>query len=82
MKKLNLEDLHIGMFVEKEQLTDIYDTWVILTKRSEHDRYRISYIGAALTDEVSKLYADETIKIVCPVFNDSMLKDDYIDFIG
>ena len=79
-----MEDIYIyiGMFVEKEQLTGIYDTWVILTKRSEHDRYRISYIGAVLTDGVSKLYADQNIKIVCSVFNDSMMKDKYIDFIG
>ena len=31
-KKYKLEDLKLGMVVSAEQLSEIYDTWIILTK--------------------------------------------------
>ena len=43
--KFRLEDLYIGMEIkDKEQLSNIYDTWVMLVKSSDSDIYTVGFI--------------------------------------
>lgn len=69
--KFKLEDLYIGMEIySKDQLSDIYDTWVILVKNSDSDMYTVRFIGKETNEESDKLFAQGNM--VCPVYNDSM----------
>ena len=69
--KFHLEDLYIGMKIQdKEQLSDIYDTWIILVKSKDSDVYTIRFIGKETTAESDKLFTQDNV--VCPVYNDSM----------
>ena len=69
--KFTLEDLYIGMEIkDKDQLSDIYDIWIILVKSSGSDVYTVRFIGKETNAESDKLFAQGNV--VCPVYNDSM----------
>ncbi len=69
--KFNLEDLYIGMEIQdKDQLSDIYDTWIILVKSNGSDVYTIRFIGKETNTESDKLFTQGNV--VCPVYNDRM----------
>ncbi len=77
-KQLSLEDLKIGMAVNKDQLSNIYDTWIIIYRpkgqQMEKDGY-IGFIGKETNEQSALLYTSDNI--ITPVFNDSMdLEDD------
>ncbi|MCR4961946.1 MAG: hypothetical protein K6A74_10850 [Lachnospiraceae bacterium] len=72
LQKYKLADLYEGMRVFKEQLSDIYDTWIILyrpkkTKMKEDGI--IGFIGAETNEKSDALYTDDNV--IIPVFNDS-----------
>jgi len=77
-KQLSLEDLKIGMAVNKDQLSNIYDTWIIIYRpkgqQMEKDGY-IGFIGKETNEQSALFYTSDNI--ITPVFNDSMdLEDD------
>ena len=69
--KFALEDLSIGMEVkDKDQLSSIYDTWIMLVKRNNSDVYTVGVIGKETNEESDKLFIQGNV--VCPVYNDSI----------
>ncbi|MBD5485145.1 MAG: hypothetical protein HDR18_06420 [Lachnospiraceae bacterium] len=69
--KFELEDLYIGMEIkDKDQLSGIYDTWIMLVKSSDSDVYTVGFIGKETNTESDKLFAQGNV--VCPVYNDSI----------
>ncbi|MBD5515209.1 MAG: hypothetical protein HDR06_11380 [Lachnospiraceae bacterium] len=69
--KFALEDLYIGMEIkDKDQLSGIYDTWIMLVKSSDSDVYTVGFIGKETNTESDKLFAQGNV--VCPVYNDSI----------
>lgn len=72
-RKYRLEDLKLGMVVSAEQLSEIYDTWIILTKpKNSNYKYGegvVSFIGKEGNSESEKLYNGKNI--IIPIFNDS-----------
>lgn len=69
--KLTLEDLYIGMEIkDKDQLSSIYDTWIMLVKGVNSDVYTVGFIGKETNAESDKLFAQGNV--VCPVYNDSI----------
>ena len=79
--KLKIDDLYIGMEIkDKNQLSDIYDTWILLVKDKQTDAYTVKFIGKETNAESDKLFAQGNV--VCPVYNDSLeLEGDiYCDF--
>ena len=69
--KFTLEDLYIGMEIkDKDQLSNIYDTWIMLVKSSGSDVYTVRFIGEETNAESDKLFVQGNV--VCPVYNDSM----------
>lgn len=70
-KKLELKDLYIGMEIRnKEQLSSIYDTWIMLVKKKDSDIYTIGFIGSETNEESDSLFTRDNI--ICPVYNDSI----------
>ncbi len=69
--KFKLEDLYIGMQIkDKNQLSSIYDTWIMLVKSNDSDIYTVKFIGKETNEESDKLFTQGDI--VCPVYNDSI----------
>lgn len=69
--KFALEDLYIGMEIkDKNQLSGIYDTWIMLVKSRDSDVYTVGFIGRETNAESDKLFAQGNV--VCPVYNDSI----------
>ena len=69
--KFKLEDLYIGMQIkDKNQLSIIYDTWIMLVKSNDSDIYTVKFIGKETNEESDKLFTQGDI--VCPVYNDSI----------
>lgn len=69
--KFTLEDLYIGMEIkDKNQLSGIYDTWIMLVKSVNSDVYTVGFIGKETNAESDKLFAQGNV--VCPVYNDSI----------
>lgn len=69
--KFALDDLYIGMEIQdKNQLSGIYDTWILLVKNKNADAYTIGFIGEETNEESDKLFASGNV--VCPVYNDSL----------
>lgn len=69
--KFTLEDLYIGMeVIDKDQLSSIYDTWIMLVKNNDSDVYTVGFIGKETNAESDKLFTQGNV--VCPVYNDSM----------
>lgn len=70
LKKFTLDDLHLGMEInDKEQLSNIYDTWIFLIKNKGAKNYKIGFIGKETNEESDKLFTQGVS--ICPVFNDS-----------
>lgn len=70
-RKLTVNDLYIGMEIkDKNQLSNIYDMWILLVKNRDSDGYTVQFIGQETNAESDKLYAQGNI--VCPVYNDSL----------
>ncbi len=72
-KMLSLEDIKVGMRVFKEQLANIYDTWIIIYKpKNEHmpEDGIIGFIGKETNEESAALYTEDNI--ITPVYNDSI----------
>ncbi len=78
--KLSINDISVGMKVYKNQLSEIYDTYIILTEVIDtvDGLYgQIGFIGNEITDDVSKL-RNEITPLTC-VYNDSTeIGDDVI----
>lgn len=69
--KLALEDLYIGMEIkDKSQLSNIYDTWIVLVKSNDSDAYTVGFIGKETNIESDKLFTQGNV--ICPVYNDSI----------
>ncbi len=69
--KFSLEDLYIGMEIkDKDQLSSIYDTWIMLVKNDNSDVYAVGFIGKETNAESDKLFMQGNV--VCPVYNDSI----------
>ena len=69
--KFTLEDLYIGMeIIDKDQLSSIYDTWIMLVKNNDSDVYTVGFIGKETNAESDKLFTQGNV--VCPVYNDSI----------
>lgn len=72
-KLLKLDDLKVGMKVYKEQLANIFDTWIILYKPktvSMKEDGIIGFIGPETNEESDALYTKDNI--ITPVFHDSI----------
>ena len=72
LQKYNLTDLSKGMRVFKEQLSSIYDTWIILYRPKKLDMSEdgiIGYIGKEPNEDSDALYTDDNV--IIPVYNDS-----------
>lgn len=78
-KKYKLTELSLGMKIkDKAQLSELYDTWIILTRQSPNEPYTIEFIGKETNSESDKLFKQG--KQVCPVYNDSIeLEGDIFD---
>lgn len=74
LMKYSLSEIKKGMKVRKEQLSNIYDTWIILYRPKQEamddGEMLIGYIGKELSEESAALYNSENI--ITPVYNDSM----------
>lgn len=69
--KFKIEDLYIGMEIsDKNQLSDIYDTWILLVKSKNTENYTVQFIGKETNAESDKLFSQGNV--VCPVYNDSL----------
>lgn len=70
LKKLTLDDISVGMEIDnKEQLSNIYDTWIFLVKDQRTKKYKIGFIGKEANEESDKLFMQGVS--ICPVYNDS-----------
>ena len=56
--------------IDKDQLSNIYDTWIMLVKSNNSDVYTVGFIGKETNAESDKLFMHGNV--VCPVYNDSM----------
>jgi hypothetical protein len=74
-RKYSLSELRKGMTIKsKEQLSNIYDVWIILVKKNDGDSdYTIGYIGKETNSESDLLFTSGNI--ICPVYNDSLNTD-------
>lgn len=80
MKKYTLDEIFVGMHIEDPaQLSEIYDTWIIMTKDIDKEGYTIGFIGAEPTEESDKLFKHPAG--VCPVYNSSEGLDEDVEFI-
>ena len=71
VKMLTLDDLYLGMEIEdKEQLSNIYDMWILLVRDKADSKYKIGFIGKETNAESDKLFTQGVS--ICPVFNDSI----------
>lgn len=72
LQKLNLNDIKVGMTIhDKDQLSNILDTVIILVKDTKDSEYKIAFIGDKPTEESDKIMENAGYA-VCPVFNSSM----------
>ncbi|MCR5788776.1 MAG: hypothetical protein K6G83_02715 [Lachnospiraceae bacterium] len=72
-KMLSLDDIKVGMRVFKEQLSNIYDTWIIIYRPKNLQMQEdgiIGFIGKETNEEAAALYTQDNV--ITPVFNDSM----------
>ena len=69
--KFKIEDLYIGIEIcDKNQLSNIYDTWILLVKNKNTANYTVQFIGKETNAESDKLFTQGNV--VCPVYNDSL----------
>lgn len=79
MPKYKISDISKGMKVYKEQLSEIFDTWIILYRPKDSDMQEdgiIGFIGAEPNAESDALYTPENI--ITPVYNDSIEQEEDI----
>lgn len=73
--KLSLQDINVGMSVKFNQLSNIYDTWILVEEKSiGADGGIIRFIGKE-ANSVSQAILDEGKPIGC-IYNDSELLDE------
>ena len=81
MKKYNSNEIPVGMHIDDpDQLSEIYDTWIIMTKDIDKEGYTIGFIGTDTTEEPDRLFKHPAG--VCPVYNSSEELDEDTEFIG
>ena len=81
LKKYTLKDLVVGMEIkDKEQLSNIYDTWILLIKDKAAKNYKIGFIGKETNAESDKLFTQGLS--ICPVYNESTELEGDISHIG
>jgi len=72
LQKLSLNDIKVGMTIhDKDQLSNILDTWIILYKKPEQTEWTIGFIGKNIDEQTDKSYRN-CGNDICPVFNDSI----------
>lgn len=72
LTKYKLSDISVGMSIsDKDQLSEIYDKVIILTKETVDSDYKIAFIGDESTEESDKIM-EKADYAVCPVFNSSI----------
>ena len=78
MKKYKLEELQLGMEVNIDELSEIYDTWILLEKQSpEAVEGIVRFIGKRPNKD-SQALLDSGIIVGC-IYNDSIyLEEDVI----
>lgn len=81
MPLFRLEDIEKGMKVFKEQLSNIYDMWIILYRPKNADMEEdgiIGFIGKETNEESDTLYTKDNI--IIPIYNDGTeLEGDIFD---
>lgn len=55
---------------DKDQLSNIHDTRVMLVKSSDSDAYTVEFIDKESNAEQDKLFTQGNM--ICPVYNDNM----------
>jgi len=81
MEKYKISELSKGMKVYKEQLSEIFDTWIILYKPKNEEMTEdgfIGFIGKETNSESDALYTENNI--ITPIFNDSIELEEDIDY--
>lgn len=69
LRKLTLEDIHIGMNVTPDQLSDIYDTYMIVQYENDTDMVgKLVFIGKKQTEEYDRWFMQS--KPITPIYND------------
>lgn len=77
--QLTLQDIKVGMSVKFSQLSNIYDTWILVEKKNiGEDGGIIRFIGKE-TNSASQAILDEGKPIGC-IYNDSELLDEDVYF--
>lgn len=77
--KLSLQDIKVGMPVKFSQLSNIFDTWILVEeKKVGADGGIIRFIGEK-TNSISQAILDEGKPIGC-IYNDSELIDEDVYF--
>ena len=79
MQKYKISDISKGMKVYKEQLSEIFDTWIILYRPKDSDMQEdgiIGFIGTEPNAESDALYSKDNI--ITPVYNDSIEQEEDI----
>ncbi len=79
LPKLKLEDLRIGMEVDIDQLSEIYDTVIVLTSDSyESNTGTIEFIGNEHNEESHRII--NSGKVIASIFHSSQLLDREVVF--
>lgn len=69
LRKLTPEDIHIGMNVTPDQLSDIYDTYMIVQYENDTDMMgKLVFIGKKQTEEYDRWFMQS--KPITPIYND------------
>ena len=64
LKMLSIDDIKVGMRVFKEQLSNIYDTWIIIYRPKNLQMQEdgiIGFIGKETNEESAALYTEDNI---------------------
>lgn len=78
MKRLRLEDIHVGDYVKIEDLDEIYDTMIVVEFESCEDSGGIiRYIGTPSWESTRIIKA---CKIVCPIYHNSFEIEDGVTY--
>lgn len=71
MNKYTLSEIYVGMHIDDpDQLSEIYDTWIIMPEDPDGDGYIIGFIGEKTTRESDKVFKKDGK--TCVVHNDSI----------
>lgn len=83
-KKYTLEELEIGMKVSKEQLSEIYDTFMIIMYDCTTDEFgTLVYIGKNLNISCMEiLFLGRTVCIVYNTIEELACEQDYMDILA